>query len=316
MSDGNDTAVHDVHAADAADERFLVRNPRQLRQLLRSLIDQRSLINAHIDGRDRSFPTALLELDEDEDTLLLDGSPQEASNRAAEQADHLLCFAQLERVLVRFRLQALQRVDNDGHVAFRAPLPDELVHLQRREMYRLETPVTDSPQLLIPAGESHAEALSMRVVDISGGGLAVAVPTDCAVFSLQKRYPAVLSLPDGPDLEIELVVCNLLPQRQPNASRSSAWACASISCPAAPTAPSSATSSASTASARRAATASCKARPTGSAGRWLAMAVSTLLPGCRPSAGTTAPRVDPRHAWMPPSSPVDPRHAWMPSPDT
>ncbi|PSD24773.1 pilus assembly protein PilZ, partial [Stenotrophomonas maltophilia] len=41
MSDGNDTAVHDVHAADAADERFLVRNPRQLRQLLRSLIDQR-----------------------------------------------------------------------------------------------------------------------------------------------------------------------------------------------------------------------------------------------------------------------------------
>lgn len=216
MSDGNDTAVHDVHSADAADERFLVRNPRQLRQLLRSLIDQRSLINAHIDGRDRSFPTALLELDEDEDTLLLDGSPQEASNRAAEQADHLLCFAQLERVLVRFRLQALQRVDNDGHVAFRAPLPDELVHLQRREMYRLETPVTDSPQLLVPAGESRAEALSMRVVDISGGGLAVAVPTDCAVFSLQKRYPAVLSLPDGPDLEIELVVCNLLPQRQPN----------------------------------------------------------------------------------------------------
>ena len=37
------------------------------RELLRSLIDQRSLINAHIDGRDRSFPTALLDLDEDEE---------------------------------------------------------------------------------------------------------------------------------------------------------------------------------------------------------------------------------------------------------
>ncbi|HDS1556590.1 pilus assembly protein PilZ [Stenotrophomonas maltophilia] len=216
MSDGNDTAVHDVHAADAADERFLVRNPRQLRQLLRSLIEQRSLINAHIDGRDRSFPTALLELDEDEDVLLIDGSPQEASNRAAEQADHVLCFAQLERVLVRFRLQGLQRVDNDGHVAFRAALPEELMHLQRRELYRLETPVTDSPQLLLPAADGRPEALSMRVVDISGGGLAVAVPSDCAVFGLQQRYAAVLSLSDGPDLDIELVVCNLLPQRQPN----------------------------------------------------------------------------------------------------
>ncbi|OBU68571.1 pilus assembly protein PilZ [Stenotrophomonas maltophilia] len=216
MSDGNDPAAHDVHAADASDERFLVRNPRQLRQLLRSLIDQRSLINAHIDGRDQSFPTALLALDEDDDTLLLDGSPQEACNRAAEQAGHLLCFAQLERVLVRFRLHALQRLDNDGHVAFRAPLPEELVHLQRRELYRLETPVTDSPQLLLDAGAAAAEPLSMRVVDISGGGLAVIVPIDCAVFSLQRRYPARLSLPDGPDLDIELVTCNLLPQRQPN----------------------------------------------------------------------------------------------------
>jgi len=216
MSDGHDTDLHDAHAADAADERFLVRNPRQLRQLLRSLIDQRSLINAHVDGRDRSFPTALLELDEDDDFLLLDGSPQEASNRAAEQADHLLCFAQLERVLVRFRLHGLQRVDNDGHVAFRAPLPEELVHLQRRELYRLETPITDSPQLSLPAGEVGSDALSMRVVDISGGGLAVTVPNDCAVFSLQKRYNAVLSMPDGPDLQITLVVCNMLPQRQPN----------------------------------------------------------------------------------------------------
>ncbi|WP_369038800.1 flagellar brake protein [Stenotrophomonas maltophilia] len=216
MSDGHDTAQPDAHAADAADERFLVRNPRQLRQLLRSLIDQRSLINAHIDGRDRSFPTALLDLDEDDDVLLLDGSPQEAANRAAEQADHLLCFAQLERVLVRFRLHGLQRIDNEGHVAFRAALPEELVHLQRRELYRLETPITDSPQLLLPAGEARAEALSMRVVDISGGGLAVTVPSDSALFSLQKRYPAQLSMPDGPDLQIELVVCNLLPQRLPN----------------------------------------------------------------------------------------------------
>ena len=33
---------------------------------------------------------------------------------------------------------------------------------------------------------------------------------------LQKRHPAPLPLPDGRDLDIALVVCNLLPQRQPN----------------------------------------------------------------------------------------------------
>jgi len=219
MSEGSLPAHDGTHAApdSGTDDKYLVRNPRQIRQLLQALIDQRSLINAHIDGRDQSFPTAVLELDEDEDELLLDGSPQEASNRAAEQADHLLCFAQLERVLVRFRLHELQRVDNDGHVAFRAPLPEELVHLQRRELYRLETPVTDSPQLLLPPGEARAEALSMRVVDISGGGLAVVVPNDCAVFGLQKRYDGCrLELPDSSPINVSLVACNMRAQKLPN----------------------------------------------------------------------------------------------------
>ncbi|MGE8250964.1 MAG: flagellar regulator YcgR PilZN domain-containing protein, partial [Stenotrophomonas bentonitica] len=106
---------HGIHD-DAMDDRYLVRNPRQIRQLLQALIDQRSLINAHLGGRDQSFPTAVLELDADDDWLLLDGSPSEPSNRAAGEAGHLLCFAQLDRVMVRFRLDGLERVRNEGHV--------------------------------------------------------------------------------------------------------------------------------------------------------------------------------------------------------
>ena len=220
MSAGSHDAAQDPPSAhdDSADERFLVRNPLQIRQLLRQLIDQRSLINAHIGGRDQSFPTAVLELDEDLDQLLLDGSPQEASNRAAEAAGHLLCFAQLDRVLVRFRVDHIERLDNGRHVAFRTTLPDEMVHLQRREMYRLETPITDSPQLVLPAVDGRPERLAMRVVDISGGGLAVTLPAEYAVFGLQKRYDAELSLPDGPDLQVSLIACNERMQKLPNGS--------------------------------------------------------------------------------------------------
>lgn len=219
MSEGSLPAHDQPHAGPDAgtDDRFLVRNPRQIRQLLQALIDQRSLINAHIDGRDQSFPTAILELDEDEDELLLDGSPSESSNRAAEQADHLLCFGQLERVMVRFRLDGLQRVHNDGHIGFRTAFPSELVHLQRRELYRLETPITDSPQLTLPANEDRGEPLSLRVVDISGGGLAVTVATDCNVFGLQKRYDGCrLDLPDSAPIAVSLVTCNMRAQKLPN----------------------------------------------------------------------------------------------------
>jgi hypothetical protein len=214
--------VHDVHAADAADERFLVRNPRQLRQLLRSLIDQRSLINAHIDGRDRSFPTALLDLDEDEDYLLLDGSPQEAST-APPNRPTTCCASPSSNVSWCGSACTNCSVDNDGHVAFR-PLPDELVHLQRREMYRLETPVTDSPQLLIPAGE----AAPKRCRCGWWTSVAAAWPrraNDCAVFSLQKRYPASCRCPTALTWRSNWLSATCCRSASPMASRSSACAC-------------------------------------------------------------------------------------------
>lgn len=201
---------------DSADERYLVRNRLQIRQLLRRLVEQRSLIDAHIGGRDHSFPTAVLEIDEDRHQLLLDGSSQEATNRAAVQAGYLLCFAQLDKVLVRFRIEGLHREDTGRHATFRAAFPEAVLHLQRRELYRLETPIADAPQLHLPAVDGRSEPLALRVVDISGGGLAVAVPAGCPAFSLQRRYEAELVLPGGLRLRIGVVVCNQRPRILPN----------------------------------------------------------------------------------------------------
>ncbi|MGV8958988.1 MAG: flagellar brake protein [Stenotrophomonas sp.] len=218
MSDGNAIAQHPhLHGGDAnIDEKYLVRNPRHIRQLLQSLIDQRSLINAHPGGGDQTFPTAVLELDPDEDFMLLDGSPLPSVNQAAEQANHLLCFAQLERVLVRFRLEQLERVDSGSRTSFRAAFPDEFCHLQRRELYRLETPVADSPSCVLPARDGGS-AVELRVVDISGGGLALLLPEGQSLLSLQQRYPGCqLKLPESPAIPVTLVVCNMREQLMAN----------------------------------------------------------------------------------------------------
>ena len=170
------TTNHAAHD-DGTDDRYLVRNPRQIRQLLQALIDQRSLINAHLGGRDQSFPTAILELDEDEDMA----AAGRQSVRAGEpgggrgRASAVLRAAGQGDGPVPAGPSGAGRRQTD-HVAFRVAFPSELVHLQRRELYRLETPITDSPHVLFPVNEDRSEALSLRVVDISGGGLAVTVP--------------------------------------------------------------------------------------------------------------------------------------------
>jgi len=211
-----------IHPEQEADDRYLVRNPRQVRGLLRALIEQRSLVSAHVGGRDQSFPTAVLEVDEDEDMLLLDGSPNEAANRAAAAASHLLCFAQLERVRIRFRLDTVERTEHEGHVAFRAAIPQGIHHLQRREHYRLETPITDSPTCAIGLdpdedGTAGADALVMRVIDISGGGLAVALPAGSPMLESGRVYRRCeLRLPDQPPIPVALTVCSQSRQTLPN----------------------------------------------------------------------------------------------------
>lgn len=197
-----------------ADDRYMVRNRHQIRHLLQAMIDQRSMVNAHPDGHDQSFPTAILEVDED--GLLLDASPVPAINRSTEAAGFLLCFGQVDKVTVRFQLHGHRRVDRDGHVAFRVPLPEEVYHLQRREFYRLETPVGDSPYCLLPDPDGGSDS-RWRVLDISAGGLALLLPVNQALLKLQGRYPGcVLQIPEAPAVTLSLVVCNLRQQKQAN----------------------------------------------------------------------------------------------------
>jgi c-di-GMP-binding flagellar brake protein YcgR len=223
MSEGNtsEASPEAPHEAVEGDEKYLLRNRRQIRGLLQSMIQQRSLVTAHVGGRDQSFPTAVLELEDgqDEPWLILDGSPHEAANQAIANASHLLCFAQLERVRVRFRIEGHQRIDHDQHVAFRAPLPDALYYLQRREYYRLETPITDPPNCLIrfEHDDGQKTELELRVIDISGGGMAVALSPGMPQLEVDRTYwECLLRLPEQPPITVPLTVCSQFKQILPN----------------------------------------------------------------------------------------------------
>ena len=197
MSKGDTSELdHDADHLAEGDERYLLRNKRQIRGLLQQLIDQRAVVTMHVAGRDMAVPTAVLEVDEDDDCVILDGSHNDASNRAIEQAKYLLCYAQLERVNIRFRLETPERLERDIHVAFRATLPDSLYHLQRRESYRLETPITDSPTCTIrqDAASGGNLNLQLRVIDISSGGLAVSLATGMPLLEPQHTYLSLIHI--------------------------------------------------------------------------------------------------------------------------
>lgn len=206
-STGSAPGLPDSSVSD--DGKYIVRDPRQIRMLIQALVDQRAMLSVHPDGRGQFFPSAVLEVDDG--GLLLDGSRLSSVNRSVAEAGFLLCFAQVDRVEVRFRVERPRRQEEDGYVAFRTALPGELRHLQRREFYRLETPVADPLWCRFPDPDG-GEPLRWRVADISAGGMAVLLPPGQEhVLELQQCYPGcVLELPKGTAITLTLVVRNLV----------------------------------------------------------------------------------------------------------
>lgn len=219
-----DTSGHDAvdpvapAAGDAvyADARYLVHDPRQVRALLRALIEQRSTLSVYPDGREPFFASAVLESGDDH--VLLDGNRNDSVNQRASAAAFLLCHAQVDQVKLRFRVDRPTREQGDGYVWFRAPLPVEVYHLQRRELYRVEPSLDDAPWCRIPDPEG-GEALRLRAADISAGGVAVVMPVTQQLFALDQRIPGcVLELPDGSEVTLTLGVRNLVPRLRPDGS--------------------------------------------------------------------------------------------------
>lgn len=206
------------------EEKYLLRGAREIGLVLQSLIAKRALISAYVSPRNHTFPTALISVSPEDGTLLIDGSANDAINRSVAEAHHLTCVSQLDRIHIQFRLSGLSPTLADGQVAFLADAPDRLLRLQRREFYRLQVPVVQPITCSIATGQRDGEPeyTELRVLDISGGGVAVVVPPDHPLFKPYREFEdCLLRLPDTDPIPVRLSVRNLF--RQLNQNGTETW---------------------------------------------------------------------------------------------
>jgi c-di-GMP-binding flagellar brake protein YcgR len=160
--------------------KYLLRSKKEIVFILRAMRDKGDLVTVYFNRGNDFFLSALLAVEAEEDSILLDAGSDAETNRRALASDRFTCVASHDKVKIQFVLRRLERVEHEGREAFRAALPEELLRLQRREFYRLTTPIARPLRCTIPlklADGSRTE-IAATVVDISGGGLAVLVPPD------------------------------------------------------------------------------------------------------------------------------------------
>jgi len=182
---------------------YLVHAKTEIVHILRAISQKTELVTAYFNQGKDFVLTSIVDVDAEAQTVILDYGANEQANRQIAESAKIIFVTTQDKVRVQFAASHIEKITYDGRDAFRIKLPDLLLKLQRREYYRLSTPVANPIRCVIP--KPDGSQVEVNIVDISVGGLGV-VCYDSA-FSLEAGETYVgcrIALP-----EVGTVITNL-----------------------------------------------------------------------------------------------------------
>ena len=153
---------------------FEVSSRREISALLRTIGEKNQLVRMLIRGEADVCVTSILEVDPDTGTLVLDRSIDPAQNERIVKADRIFFETTLDKIRILFAADAVRATRYQDAPALMIDLPATLVRLQRREFYRMATPVSNPVRVVIPMPEELGGGSALfPLADISCGGIAI-----------------------------------------------------------------------------------------------------------------------------------------------
>ena len=177
---------------------YLLTGRNEMFSVCRGLSEHVSLISMIFNGGHDMVLTTLISWGDN--GLLLDFGASEEMNQAALKAEKLFCAAQLDKVEIQFILRGVKRVVVDGRPTFHAQLPESILRLQRREYFRLLTPIVTPLRCKIRCNDANGDplGLSAQVVDVSVGGVCLSgLPADLPLDTDTRLAESSIDLPEG-----------------------------------------------------------------------------------------------------------------------
>ncbi|MFL6659892.1 MAG: flagellar brake protein [Massilia sp.] len=164
--------LHDLGLENWHD--FEITSRREIVALLRGIAEKKQLIRMLIHGEADVCVTSILDVDPDTESLILDCSINKEQNLRALAANKLSFETSLDKIRILFAAEQLTLTDFHDGPALRMDLPDSMIRLQRREYYRMATPVSNPVRVHIPIADENGSSLgAFALADISCGGIAI-----------------------------------------------------------------------------------------------------------------------------------------------
>jgi c-di-GMP-binding flagellar brake protein YcgR len=160
--------------------KYLLYSKTEILFVLRAVLQKGSLITVYFDHGQSFLLTSLIAVDAERGHLVFDLGSDDEMNARAFKSERLLFTTSLDKVKVQFSLKRLEQTQHDGRAAFRSIIPETVLRLQRREYYRLATPIANPIRcrfnLKRPDGSSIAT--DVPLLDISGGGVGLMIDSE------------------------------------------------------------------------------------------------------------------------------------------
>lgn len=199
-------------APPAEDESpFLLHARMDIVSVLRDVARSRSLVTVHFGSGQEALLTPLLGVDPAAGELIFDCSGSEPMNQSVLKAGKLVYYGLQDRIRIRFNTGPARLMQWQNRNAFAAGLPDSLLRLQRRELYRVPAPVTRPIRCVIPVEEKErTRQVETRLQDISQGGVAIVAQPGELQVETGTRFPNCrIVLPDAGNAVVTLEIVHI-----------------------------------------------------------------------------------------------------------
>ncbi|MDD5578410.1 MAG: flagellar brake protein [Methylobacter sp.] len=150
---------------------FLIRNQAQIVNHLSLLFNSKCLLSANFGDNNDSFITTIIEINKKNNSLILDYAPKEYLSQQALNSPNIFFKTVYLGIEVTFQTSRLAKIQHKGRPAFIMPIPEAILWLQRREFYRIKSPLSKSSYCRLILEDR--ESIELKLYDISLSGFSM-----------------------------------------------------------------------------------------------------------------------------------------------
>ncbi|OIQ88731.1 flagellar brake protein YcgR [mine drainage metagenome] len=160
------------------DKKFIVNNRKEILRILRGLAQDMATVSAVFSAGKDILLTAVVAVDPESNVIYLDTNSNNIYNDPLIRSKRTIFVSVRDGARIQWISTEVGMAEYDGREAFRVPIPETLRHVQKRGLFRIETPRINPVMCKIPLAPEVV--IKVPLVDICAEGIGVTLPENAA----------------------------------------------------------------------------------------------------------------------------------------